>query len=72
MMTNDEWDQAPWYRRALAVVVGNIGCLLFLGVLILAVLLVVHFLTAVPIKIYLAAIVVILLIVAFRKRSMAG
>jgi ABC-type uncharacterized transport system permease subunit len=72
LMTNDEWNQAGWFHRFVAIIAGNIVLFLVLGSLVLLFLFVIYGLTAVSIKIYLAAIVVILLIVVFRKRSKAS
>jgi hypothetical protein len=69
MMTNDEWNNAPWWNRGIAVIVGNAVLLLVLAGFILLALIGWHFLTAIPLKIYLAIIVVILLVVVFRKRG---
>jgi hypothetical protein len=72
IMTNDEWNNAPWWNRGIAVIAGNAVLLLVLAGCILLALLGWHFLTAIPLKIYLAIIIVILLVIVLRKRSVAG
>jgi membrane protein implicated in regulation of membrane protease activity len=66
ILSNDEWDRAPWYHRVFAVIVGNVGCLVALAVPVLLLILGVYLLTAIPLKIYIAAVIVILLLILLR------
>src|SRR5712692_4356640 len=69
ILSNDEWDRAPWYHRVFAVIVGNVGCLSALAVPVLLLILGVYLLTAIPLKIYIAVVVVILFLILLRLRS---
>jgi Flp pilus assembly protein TadB len=69
ILTNEEWSRASWFHRLVAGNIASIVLLLILAGLILLVLFFVHVLTLIPLNLYLAAIVVLLLIVVFRKRS---
>jgi hypothetical protein len=69
ILTDEERDHAPWYRRELSDIGGCLGCFGCFGSLALVLILGAYLLTAISLKIYLAAVVVILLMILLRFSS---
>lgn len=69
ILTDEERDHAPWYRRELSDIGGCLGCFGCFVSLALVLILGVYLVTEIPLKIYLAAVVVILLLILLRFSS---